>query len=421
MRVLHVSTSDTGHGAGIAAYRLLRAQRQAGIDAVMLVSEKLSEDPAVFPVRVEPRGGIARFFFLCDLFLERGLNVLGPQNLYSVLSRALLRHPLLGEADLVHLHNLHWHSRNFSLLLPLILGRLKPVVWTFHDMWPITGHCISSRDCDRWRSGCGKCPYPRAYLGQLFDTSRLQCLMKRTLYCRADFTVVTPSRWLADRAEASGLLKRQQIHAIPNGVDTDLFRPVQKTIARRALGIKEEGQAVLFVSGFLDDPIKGYAFFEEALCRLHDAGRLPGLQVLLVGRGEGGQRLKDRFLVRELGYFQDAASMALAYAAVDLYVMPSILDNFPSVVLESLACGTPVISFETGGIPEMVRHGVNGLVARNRDAEELASHILTAMEDHELRRRMGEEALKSIQLSFNPTLQVERYLQLYRKVGGRDV
>jgi glycosyltransferase involved in cell wall biosynthesis len=422
MRIVHVSTSDTGHGAGIAAYRLLCAQREAGIDAVMLVAEKRSDDPGVICVREEPGGGISRTLFRCDLFMERVLNVLGPQNLYSVLSRALLRHELVRSADIIHLHNLHWHSRNFSLALPFILGRQKPVVWTFHDMWPITGHCISSRDCEQWRVGCGSCPYPRAYLGQLFDTSRLQCLLKRTMYNHSNFTVVTPSRWLADKVKHSPLMKRHDVRTIPNSIARSCFRPVEKQIARELLGIREyERPAILFVSAFLDDPIKGYDYFEEALCQLHERGGLQGVQVLLAGRGKANARLKDRYAVYELGYIDDMTRMALVYSAADLYVMPSILDNLPSVVLESMACGTPVVCFDTGGIPEMVQHGLNGLVARNRDAADLAAQIETLMGNQEIREQVGHDALRTVKNLFSPELQVQRYIALYRELLDRHV
>jgi glycosyltransferase involved in cell wall biosynthesis len=186
------------------------------------------------------------------------------------------------------------------------------------------------------------------------------------------------------------------------------------------LGIAAEGPVVLFVSGYLDDPIKGYPFFEEALCRLASDPELRNLQVLLVGRGQGGERLKERYKVVEFGYVEDMSRMALIYAAADLYVMPSILDNLPSVILESMACGTPVVGFDTGGIPEMIAHGVNGLIAGNRDVSQLADHMGAILKNSEMRKRMSEQALETARTCHHPRLQVERYLSLYHELINRQ-
>lgn len=382
----------------------------------MLVAEKLSEDSGVTLVRPEPTSLIWRALYRCDLFVERVLNVAGPQNLYSVLWWCLLTQKAFRNADLIHLHNLHWHSRNFPLMLPLLLGQRFPVVWTFHDMWPITGHCISSRDCERWINGCGGCPYPRTYLGQIYDSSRLQCRLKRWIYSKADFTVVTPSRWLAERVRLGNVIRNKQIRTIPNSIDP-CFRPLDKIKARLQLGLSDPAMpAILFVSAFLDDPIKGYPYFEKALCQLHDAGRIPEVQLLLVGRGKAGRQLKSRFPLIELGYIDNSQRMAEIYAASDLYIMPSISDNLPSVILESMACGTAVACFDTGGIPEMVQHQVTGYVAKKGDVEDLSRGIEQIIGDLSRADDMGRAGAARVADCFSSVTQVAAYLDLYNEI-----
>src|SRR6185369_9236131 len=158
MRSLLISTSDIGHGAGIAAYRLHKGLLEAGCESRMLVTEKLSNDPTVAqipaPTRTSAGKGIQRFLHRC----EYALNLVGFQNLFSVAAPMTLRHPWTASCNVIHLHNIHWHSRNFSPLMIPILSRKKALIWTIHDMWPLTGHCYNPYECDRWRNGCGSCP-----------------------------------------------------------------------------------------------------------------------------------------------------------------------------------------------------------------------------------------------------------------------
>lgn len=415
MKVVTISTSDLGHGAGIAAYRLHRALVEARADAFMLVSQKLSNDPTVIEL-LPPVGGLKRLARGGALLLERLLNVSGPQNLYSVADTCLQRHLDAIRPDVIHLHNLHWHSRNLSLSLIKRLGRRAPLVWTFHDMWAITGHCIYSRDCTRWRLGCGGCPYVRAYLGQLIDTSMLQCRLKRRIYAESTFTVVTPSKWLADCAEASPLLKDPRIVTIPNSVDLETFYPRDKAISWASLGLDAEDRPVLlFISAQLDNPLKGYSYFEAALWKLAPQWQRK-IVVVFVGQGEVSSALKESFSVVELGFVDDPGRMSEIFAAVDLYVIPSTYDNLPSVVLESSACGTPVVGFRTGGIPDMIRDGVTGLIADYLDVDDLTRCIECLLLDESKRRAMGQAARRLMETEYSPTVHAQRCLALYREL-----
>lgn len=420
MKVVTLSTSDLGHGAGIAAYRLHRALSVAGADATMLVTQKLSHDTSVIDL-LPPVDGLKRVIRGGALVVERFLNISGPQNLYSVADRTLQRYLDALQPDVIHLHNLHWHSRNLSLSLVKRLGQRAPLVWTFHDMWPITGHCIYSRDCTRWISGCGGCPYVRAYMGQLVDTSWLQCRLKGYFYAKSSFTVVTPSKWLAASAATSPLLKKTRIVTIPNSVGLDTFFPRRKPACRESLGLDAKDRPVLlFVSAHLDNPLKGYQYFEAALWKLAPKWQHK-LVVVIVGQGEVSSALKEIFPIVEMGFVNDPSSMSEIYAASDIYVMPSSYDNLPSVVLESFACCTPVVAFRTGGVPEMVRDGNTGLVADYLDVNDLARCIECLLLDEKKRNAMGQTARRLVEEEFSPAVQAQRCLALYQELLQANV
>jgi glycosyltransferase involved in cell wall biosynthesis len=411
MRILIVSTSDIGHGAGIAAYRLLTALQQLGHQASMLVAEKRSDDPHVVIVRPVPKNPLARCLFSVEQFLERGLNVTGLQNLYSVRARTLLRHELVAQADIIHLHNLHWHANNFSILaIPVLAGR-KPVVWTIHDMWPLTGHCLYAYDCQRWRTGCGACPDLSSYMGVLFDLTSFMVGLKRRLVRCNRLSAISPSKWLHGLMAASPVFTGVDLRCIPNGVDTEVFKPSLREAARRYLGIPEGAKVILFASSHFNDTRKGGTFFVEAVKRLH-----LDQEPLILSVGQGGVAAADLggLPVRNLGYVADAQEMADLYAASDVYVMPSLQDNLPNVVLESLACGTPVVCFDTGGLSDMVEHRRNGWLARPRDPDDLAEgirYVLGCVEKLDLR----EAAVRTVHETFTLRHAAESHLAIYRE------
>jgi glycosyltransferase involved in cell wall biosynthesis len=204
---------------------------------------------------------------------------------------------------------------------------------------------------------------------------------------------------------------------IHNSIDQVVFAPRDREEARKAIGVVDcTVRVIMFASAFIDDPIKGYQYFEEAILGLKDAG-LENTILLIVGRGKSTDQLRQNFNVIEPGYMVDRNAMASLFSAADVYVMPSISDNFPGVVLESLACGTPVVAFETGGIPEMIVHGVTGFIAPQRDVGALSEGIrelLSAPDPCKMRR----DCIQSVTTFFSDSQQVSGYLCVYRESMG---
>jgi glycosyltransferase involved in cell wall biosynthesis len=351
---------------------------------------------------------------------KRGLAVradawLGIASLHGSTKR-LMGTDLFGWADLLQLHNLHGRYFNYQLLPRISLA--KPVVWTLHDMWAFTGHCAYAFDCSRWKNGCHACPLLKKAQRHLvepgptrLDRTRSIWRQKRRLYEQSNLHIITPSYWLGAQVKDSILAQAAAVEVIPNGVDLDVFRPVDRRTVRTKLGLPLDAKVILFVAEKLSNRRKGFAALLRALEHLPDS---EGLLLLTIGTVES-RGLLGRFRCKELGRVNDEGLLGLAYSAADLFVLPTLADNQPLVLIESLACGTPIVSFNVGGVPEMVRHLETGFLAESKDAEHLAHGISVLLHDDELRARMRRRCRDVAVAEYGLELQVERYLALYRR------
>jgi glycosyltransferase involved in cell wall biosynthesis len=306
--------------------------------------------------------------------------------------------------------NLHWVAgfigyREFFRALPSDL----PAVWTLHDMNPFTGGCHHAANCRNFAEHCGCCPQLNS--SEQRDFSNDVWVRKREAYDRVNpkaFRVVTPSRWLADEAKRSSLMENFSIHVIPYGLDTNCFRPQDQEVARKLLGVPPNAKVLLFVSHLLSNRHKGAALLVEVAERLRT---IPGLFVLSIGQGT----LPEQLPVPELSVasLQTDEQVALAYNAADLFVLPTLQDNFPNTALEALACGVPVVAFEVGGVPEIVRDGQTGLLVEKDNAVAFAGAVESLLNDPERRRNMSANCRHIAVNEYALELQALRYVELY--------
>ncbi|WP_345247084.1 glycosyltransferase family 4 protein [Nibrella saemangeumensis] len=422
MKVVQLSTYHTAGGAAVAATRLHRALQRYGIDSSMLIgTSKRQETP-------HPEDGVmllannflaeqmafGRFVLERLFFLpyERDKSVRF-QFSPAVTGTDLTFHPVIQQADIIHLHWVH-----FGFLSLNGLGRLfrlgKPIVWTMHDMWAFTGGCHYSRGCDHFHTHCRQCPYLR-WPGER-DLSYRIFEDKLRLYQNAPLTLISPSRWLRDLAGTSPLGRAFRTLAIPNPIDTDLFYPTDRNEVRQRLGLPTDRPLILFGSFNTADPRKGFQSFTEALrllkVRLNDNHP----EIMIFGKGQAGDFAHLPFPVRHLGILTTEEQTAAAYNAADVMVVPSLEDNLPNTVVESLACGTPVIGFRTGGIPEMIEHRQNGYLAAVGSAEELADGmhwLLTSADSAQLR----EQARQTAEKRFSEAVVAQQFTELYTSLG----
>jgi len=288
------------------------------------------------------------------------------------------------------------------------------VVWTLHDMNPFTGGCHHAADCEKFRACCGACPVLGSDAEN--DLSRRIWNRKRQAYDSAErggLSFVAPSRWLASKAQESSLVGTSPVSVIPYGLDTGIFRPHERGPARDALGLAREAPIILFASYFSRDSYKGFSLLLEALKRIQP---IPNLRAISVGAGESEDVQGSPVPIQSLGFIKEQERMALIYSAADLFVLPSLQDNFPNTALEALACGTPVVAFRVGGIPEIVRDDLTGITASSGDTEGLAKAIAGLLGDPAKRSRISSNCRHVAIGEYSLKIQAERYIDLYREM-----
>jgi len=413
MNITILSTTDLAHGAGVAAYRLHQSLVQAGENSRMLVSLKVSNDSHVYQIKPNPSSSLSYLKSKLQDKSEKLVNSIAPQCIYSTNNKSVLEHPYVVESDVINLHNLHWDEKNFSLNILPILSKKVPLVWTLHDMWAFTGHCIYSLDCDRWKIGCGKCPDLTSYIPLKIDTTAWLYKIKQQIYQNSQITIVAPSKWLVNLAKQSPLFKDFPVEHIPYGIDQTIYYPLDKKQVRQVLNIDTDAPTIIFVASSLNDTRKGGIYLEQALEKIQH--QFKDLQILLLGHGRVCHN-NTHLKIIELGYIQSPRIMPLLYSAADLMICPTIADNLPNTVLESLACGTPVVGFNIGGVPDMVEHLENGYIAVTKNADDLATGITTLLNDTAKRKAMEVKAVNTITEKFSFSLQAERYIQLYNSI-----
>lgn len=413
MKVLIVSKSDASGGAYIAAHRLHEGLRRTGIDSNMLVDYKLSDDPDVYG----PNSEVGRGWSKLRSFTDRlPLKRYEPQTADfhpAWIGKQLAEHDLVKSADII---NLHWVTAGFLSIKGIAqLAKLgKPIVWTLHDMWAFTGGCHYSAGCVKYRTQCGACPQLNSDRAR--DLS-YKVFKKKSRYFRdMNVEIVVLCRWMQDCVKESFLLSEKPVHLIPNGIDTSVFKPVEKTTARDILNLPLDKKIVLFGGiGGTSSERKGFRYLAEAVDILSNTGDFDNerLCIAVFGASHSSDTEDFPFEVRYLGRLHDAYSLALSYNAADVFVAPSLEDNLPNTVVESLACGTPVVAFNIGGMPDMIEHKVNGYLSEPKGPDSLADGIKWGLDDDdgipELREASREKALREYALE----VQARRYEALF--------
>jgi glycosyltransferase involved in cell wall biosynthesis len=390
-------------GAQIQMNRLRAGLIARGVDARLMRREGSNPDSVAMPYhpRVERCvGAITR---------RAGLN-----DVHLLSSFGVARLPAVRNADVLDLHCLH--SGTFSYLALPSLCAVRPVVFTFHDMWPITGHCHASLECGRWKTGCGNCPHLDVDPPIRRDGTSWEWKLKQRSYARAKFTIVTPSLWLAKRVGESMLADRE-VHHIPHGVDTGVFRALEKTRCREMLGIPGGKSVLLCAMEYMSRPLKGADLLVKALNCLPEDVRKNSV-LLMFGKTHPSMTKEIRMEHIDLGYIAADALKAVAYSAADLLINPSRAESFGLVALEAMACGTPVMAFRVGGIPEQVRPGETGDLAEPEDAAGLAAAVARWVMDPVGLQRLGQRCRSVVETEYSLDLQVRRSIGIYQKAAS---
>jgi len=373
---------------GSSVIRLHRAFQKAGMDSGILtcMMDKLVE-PEIAYMPKKSRI-IAWFDGKLRGFINRNnRREFGPFS-YPVLGSDVSRIKEIKNADIIYLHWVLGGFLNLSSMEKLMQLN-KPVVIVMHDMWAITGGCHHSFTCAKYISGCGNCPILPGQKEK--DLSFREFNKKLKLYSKYEnLFFVSPSRWLFDCAKKSMLTRDKPVFCIPNALDGTSYKPFEKSVAKRILNIDPEETIIAFGAVAIDSPYKGLSFLLEALQLLHKQD-LKKTSVLIFGSNYN-KKIADAipFKTRFMGHLTDDYAMVLMYNSADVLVVPSLADNLPTVVMEALSCGTPVVGFHVGGIPDLIDHLKNGYLARYKDAGDIAQGILYCIENKIMGKRLPE-------------------------------
>ena len=412
MKVLHLNTSDLSGGAARAAYRLHRGLHDIGADSQMLVQDKTSDDRTVISPPTKLNKGWAKIrpslnSIPLQLYQKRDCTPYSIQWLPERIAPKIAQI----SPDII---NLHWICGGF-LQIETLAKFNKPIVWTLHDMWAFTGGCHYSQECDRYTKSCGVCPQLNSNQG--WDLSRWVWQRKAKAWQDLNLTIVTPSTWLAKCAKASSLFRDLPIKIIPNGIDTQKYKPIDKQLAKNLIGLPPDKQIVLFGAvSATSDRRKGFHLLRSALQQLKHFQNQEQIELVVFGSSQPIKLPNFGYQVRYLGRFYDDISLVSLYAAADVFVAPSIQDNLPNTVMEALACGTPCVTFNIGGMPDMVEHRQNGYLAKTFDVEDLAKGIAWILEDKLRWLSLSGRAREKVEQDFTLERQAQIYIKLFEEI-----
>jgi glycosyltransferase involved in cell wall biosynthesis len=415
MKVLLLNTSDIKGGASRAVYRLHQGLQSINVDSQMLVQTKQGDNQAVIGSPAE--SGIGKAKTGLRLTLEKL-----PLKFYSCGSKINYSSHWLPDkinAQITKLApdiiNLNWISAGY-VQIESIAKFNQPLVWTLHDMWPFTGGCHYNQECQKYTESCGACPQ----LGSKrdWDLSRWVWQRKAKAWQNLNLTIVSPSHWLAEQAKSSSLFQSLPIRVIPHGLDLTKYKPVSQITARELLGLPLTKKLVLFGAspGSTGDPRKGLQFLQPAIQKLQQQKSFQDLDLVIFGATAPQQAIDLGFRVHYLGRFHDDLSLALVYSAADVMVVPSMQEAFGQTASESLACGTPVVAFNTTGLKDIVEHQKNGYLAQPFAIEDLAKGIAWVLENGDRLYQLCHQARLKAEQEYTLETQAHRYLSLFEEI-----
>ena len=398
--------------AGREAYTLLANVQDEDIRAGMYVKRSGVEDDDVGEIRT------GLLMSKCQNLVDRWFAHGGRSDRFRFTTLGMLFDRWIRRTDIFQLYNLC--GGYFSLpLLPYVVGK-RPVVWRMTDLWPITGGCVSTHDCKQWLTGCSECAMTGDGSRPERDMARWRFEEKRKAYRRCNITVVTPTAWMRGMVKCSPLLGECNVISIPTGIDLRTFRPIDKKDARLRLGIPEDSICLLFDTRDLSLSHGDLKRFSRVLEEVSAKGPR---NLLLLFQGEEWPELSESVMsrARVVDKPECERGMAAVCSAADVVISPATTDYLHMGIIESLACGTPCVALNAGGITETVEHGEEGLLVEPDDPGAFAHSILRLVYDEELRKYMASRCRNSVIGKHDIREQVWTYRRLYESLLDRLV
>ncbi len=413
MKILFLNTSDKKGGAAIACYRLFSGLKKLkDVEIKMLVKNKITDDADIIVEKRPWKKFLNKIKYIIDtvptkIFFKTKNEIIHSPAIFSSLNIKKVRKI---NPDIVHLH---WICGGFMSIKDLKRIK-KPIVWTLHDMWAFCGAEHYAKNTTRYIDGYNNKNRPPFEKG--FDLNKWTWQRKKKHWRNLNITIVTPSKWLAKCAKQSNLFKNKEIKIIPYGLDINIFKPTNKKKVRKILNLPQNKKLILFGAiNATNDKRKGFIFFQKALKLISHKKYKNNIEILIFGSSKPKKSLNLGFKINYLGNINSEKTLSLIYSSADLFIIPSTEDNLPNTVIESLACGTPCIGFNIGGIPDMIDHKNNGYLAKPYDTDGLAEGIDWILNKSNY-NELCKNARKKAEQKFDDNIIAQKYIELYNDI-----
>jgi glycosyltransferase involved in cell wall biosynthesis len=407
MKVIHVNNQVQLGGAETVAQQLRSGLKKAGHESPLYVSNgkyyPRDDDVIPFYPRILSRLSHTRLNSVVERLFPR-----------SVWTDRSFRHLAKVDADVIHIHNFHGDYASIESLA--FVAKKKPLVWTFHAFWGITGGCDHPKNCLRYQDACGECSQVGIWpIGKLDNTS-VQLRNKLAMLSSAPLNIVAPSHHLAEKVRNSKVGKAWKVFEIPNGVDPSRFHPERKRDPefRRSLGLKIDVPIVLVVNRNFQDSQKGHAMVQEAISM--NAGT--DAQIVLAGGNSqwAADQLPPRLNIIDAGYVASREHMARLFEAADIFLFASPAENFPCVILEAMSAGCCVVATPTSGVVEQISSDKTGFLAESISGKALGYCLRKVLSMQESWKQVGNAGRRNVDEEFSEEVMVNRHLGLYEKL-----
>ena len=417
IKILSVNISDSSGGAARAAYRIQQAVNKQEVHSRMLVKHKgLNDDNSMSVSQFDHPNIIKNSFRYIQKKFKNKLQhriwnkYPNREDFFMSDLRSESLHGALQKIDFDILH-LHWINLRFFHLKELKTVN-KPIVWTLHDCWAFTGICHYFYECEKYKSNCGDCPF--LHSGVENDLSRRIWKKKNKIYQGLDLHIVTPSRWLGEAAKQSSLFQKFPVTVIPNPIDTKIFCPGSREDTCKALRLKSDKTYILYgAMNAVKDSRKGFKELLAALNVFKHSELKNKTELLLFGAEENDVKMSAPIEVTYLGMINNDETMVKIYQSAAVMVVPSLSENLSNVIMESLACGTPVAAFNIGGNSDMIDHKQNGYLAEPINPEDLAAGIAWCLENN-TSGELSRNARAKVEEKYSMERVGEKYVELYK-------
>lgn len=417
MKITLLNKSDKVGGAAIACIRLTNALRKEKIKARVLCQEKKTDLKYVSSLST------TKFAIFLDklLFILERLRFLPYEREASIrylfslgnVGRKIVKSSAIIDSDIVHLHWINQGFLSLSEIQKLIAQ--KSIVWTLHDMWPFTGGCHHSEDCTNYYKNCGNCHYLKKPHAK--DLSNVIWLRKQRTYgTKAKIAIVCCSDWLLQQARKSSLAENIALYAIPNPINIDVYKDIKPKKEFKGIIFNSSKKYILFGAASITNYYKGFKYLIEGLQYLKEKCTS---EVELIIFGKASEEALNEIPIKYnyLGYIYKESDIIQLYNQTDITVLSSIRENLPNMIMESMACKTPVVAFNVGGIPEMIDHKENGYLAKYKSAEDLAKGMLWLLENDNF-NSIQENARKKVINSYSEKVVAQKYIQVYNDLSA---